>query len=207
MLHTAIAIFLLVALTLSPLQEDVDFMVQAMESRHPNLFARVDRETFEAAAADFRAQIPSLTPEQVITGFMKLAALPRDGHTSMFPFPLDTRVFPFHLYVFSDGVFIVNARPPYTGLIGRQIVIIGGRDVDDVMRAVMPTLAADNPMTALSILPVFLTSAMVLQGTGMIGDQSQATFTLRNNGADIEVAIQSVKLQDALDFIQDPNLL
>src|SRR5262245_61012946 len=101
---------------------DLDFLTRTMRATHPNLFARVDSESFDAAAAALRDQIPALSSEQIITGLMTIAALPRDAHTGLYPFGPESRFFPLHLYVFSDGVFVVNARPPYEGLIGKQMI-------------------------------------------------------------------------------------
>ena len=188
-------------------QEDLADLSFQMETRHPDLFNRVDQETFQKAVSDLNAEIPFLSDPQIITRLMTIAAIPRDGHTSLNPFGPESRFFPLHLYLFSDGLFVVDARPPYEGLIGKELIRIGDKDVRDAILAVLPTIQADNSMTGLSILPVLLASALVLQGTGVIDDQIETSMSFRSMGLETAVTLRSVSILEALDWIAGPQAL
>src|SRR5215208_1123562 len=65
----------LAQLTAEQWREDLRFMVGEMKSRHPNLFHSVTKERFEAAVADLDARIPNLERNEIVVGFMRLAAM------------------------------------------------------------------------------------------------------------------------------------
>ncbi len=64
-------------------QADLDALRDGLAQKHKDAFARVKKEDFERAAAELREKIPGMKDYEVVTGFMKLAAMIGDGHTMM----------------------------------------------------------------------------------------------------------------------------
>ncbi len=102
-------------------QADLDALRDGLAQKHKDAFARVKKEDFERAAAELREKIPGMKDYEVVTGFMKLAAMIGDGHTMMVTEvgnPPARTSYPLGLLWLSDGVFIGAATEMHKGLLG-----------------------------------------------------------------------------------------
>ena len=114
-------------------QEDLSYLVDTLEAVHPDLFARVDREVFEARAAAISAAIPGLTEQDIVVRLMQLVALVEDGHTSLeavdsFGFG---RWFPVRFFRFTDGIFVTAVADRYAELAGARVTRIGSMSAEE----------------------------------------------------------------------------
>ncbi len=148
------------------------------------------------------ARIPELNDDQMLVEVTRLAAMPtwngRDGHGGIFPWTEDglgAHAFPLRMYWFSDGLFVVDALPPYEELIGTRVDSIAGHPVDDVFAAVGPLLPRDNDMNLLSLSPRIMVVPEVLRGLGLLDDATAAAdFAVTDAGDSSVVAIEPVTL-------------
>ncbi len=82
---------------------------------HPNPFFFVSADEFNQAVAELDTRIPALTENQVVAELHRMSALlsqgGRDGHSGMTPLdPLFEWFLPIRTHIFSDGLFILQAR-------------------------------------------------------------------------------------------------
>ena len=145
-----------------------------MLRHHPDPFRSVTREAFEQAA-DAADSIP---------GLMRLGAAlgPRNGHTGIHPLdphPTPLHFFPLRLYEFEDGFFVVSAAD--SGLVGAEVLEIGGVAIDSLAEQVEPLVPRDNEWTVRARRPSYLVAAEIVQGP----------FALRpRSGNPVEVALE-----------------
>ena len=66
-------------------QADVRFLGEELPRRHRNAFHRLEREKFEAAVKSLHDRVPSMSDDEILVGMMKVVAMVKDGHTSLFP--------------------------------------------------------------------------------------------------------------------------
>ncbi len=132
-----------------------------------------------AAVADLARSIDGATDDELMAGVLRIVALVsaggRDSHTGAYvwgygTFP--TYTLPLRLWVFPEGVVVVDALPPYEGLIGHTVASIGGRPVGDVLAKLDPFMPRDNPETLTLLAPRFLLTTEILHGAGLIADPS-----------------------------------
>ena len=128
-----------------------------------------------AALADLADSIANATDDELMTGVLRVVALVsasgRDSHTGTYvwgsgTFP--THTLPLRLWVFPEGVVVVDALPPYEGLIGRTVTGIGGHPIADVLATLDPLMPRDNPETLTLLAPRFLLTTEILHGAGLI---------------------------------------
>jgi len=158
---------------------DVQALAASMERTHPNLFASTPRARFRADAAALAARAPSLDRAQFVVGLMRLVALAgvRNGHTAIYPFeahPQPLHVYPLRLYAFPTGLHVV-AAPGRSALVGARVVAIDDVPVAEIVTAVRPLVARDNPWSLLDFLPEYVVTEEVLAGLGLT-DGGAATF-------------------------------
>ena len=88
---------------------------------------------------------------------------------------------PIQLYVFSDGLFVVEAAADYRHLIGSRVVRIGRRTADEAAEILDPLISRDNRMTVRSKLPSFLIVPRLLKGVGIVGTGDEVEFLLEDS--------------------------
>jgi hypothetical protein len=175
---------------------DIRNLVTEIEQRHPNPYHSVSREEFRRAADELASRAPSLRRDQVIVGVMRLTAMlgERDGHSGVFPLsPIQGQrfsVYPFRLYRFPDGFYVVRAQDP--SLVGARITAIGGVPIDEVEARVRPLITRDNDWTVLDRLPYFLVVEEVLRGLDIAPVFS---FVLRD-GSRRDAALEPISVQE-----------
>jgi hypothetical protein len=169
-------------LTAEQWREDLAFMVAEMKRRHPNLYHTVRRERFDAAVADLHARIPSLQRNEIVVGFMRLAAMVGDGHTRVdprkdpkFAFPS----FPLKLYSFKDGLFVRAARPDFAPLVGAEVVEVGGVPITEAIRRIREISSVDNEIGYKPFVALYLSMPDVLHALKLSPLREGAVLTLR----------------------------
>jgi hypothetical protein len=157
-------------------QADIDGLIPALDILHPDLFHDTSKADFERAVAALRATVPTATDDALMVGLTHLVALVsahgRDSHTGLYPWSPDSH-FPVHslplrLWLFPDGIHVIDALAPYQDLIGARVDALAGRPAADVVRALDPLIPRDNDATVRLLTPRFLVMPEVLHGLGLV---------------------------------------
>lgn len=163
-------------------REDLDYLAQRLETFHPNLYFYRSQSEFESTIRELDMNIPYLTNEQMVMELMRIAALAKDGHTFLFPFQdaAGFHLYPLRLYLFSDGLFVVDAQEPYQEAIGAKVLRIGGMDIEDAQQKLQPYISYDNEMSARLIMPIRLIIPEALEALGIIEDPEMPMYLLED---------------------------
>jgi hypothetical protein len=160
-------------------ESDLTLLQQRLPQIHPD----VDVQAWDAAVAQFRNDLPTLSEDQADVGFMELVASlgDRNGHTGIFPLdPGNRRAFheyPFLVYEFADGVYVTGQIGGH-GLVGARLTAVGGIPITQVLAQVEPLVPRDNETTGVSnVRSMYLLNEEVLAGLGIA---PRFYFTLRN---------------------------
>jgi hypothetical protein len=162
---------------------DLRLLAAQMESLHPDLFHGMARAEWERRVAALERSLPSLRPDQATVEVMRLvagvSARGRDGH--MGAFPVDETappVLPLRFYLFADGLHVVDALPPYRGLVGGRVTAVGDRPAAEVVRRVAALVPRDSDATVPLWLPRFLVIPEVYSGLGITRPGAPVTLTV-----------------------------
>ncbi len=169
-------------------RQDIDFLTAHMERIHPNLFHAITEQAFRTAATTLKNAIPALTANEIFVEIKRLVALParqEDGHMGVRMFQATNfRFFPLRLYIFADGVFVIDANPPYEDAIGQRVVQIGGMDIDTINDLMNPLITRDNATTLLCKRTLHYVVPEILHTLGILDDVAQGDYLLEEeNGA------------------------
>ncbi len=188
--------------------EDIAYLVERMESLHPDLFHGVSRETFGAAVDGLVARLPELDDDEVLVGVMRLVAMissnGRDGHMGVWP-PDNTQAihrFPLRVWEFPEGLFVTAARAPNEDLVGSRIVAVDGVPIAEVLDRLDPVVPRDNASNLRAARTVFLTSAEVLAGLGIAHDRLTMELEVEApDGSRRVVAVEAVDGETFADWV------
>jgi len=184
-------------LTKESWKQDVRYLSNLIVRVHPNAFAHVSQDIYDQEIADLQAQLSSLTDQQIEMRLVRLVAILQDGHSTLFPFQPATgfRMLPLQLFLFSDGWYVTDARPKYKWMVGRQVLRIGSKSVDEAYSMLRPFVGADNEVTIEDRAPFYLLCPEVLQAEGIAPDSDSVRFSIEGpQGTPTEVDIEPVAL-------------
>jgi tetratricopeptide (TPR) repeat protein len=159
---------------------DLAMLATEIRRLHYNPFRFVTREQFDEHVRKLHADIPKLKDEEITVGFMKVACLAGDGHTSIRPSgPIE--MVPLQLFQFTEGVFVTAAAPEHADLVGAKILSVGKHSTAEALAALDPVIHRDNAMGPKVLGPFYLTIPRLLNGAGLISEANQIPFTIRDS--------------------------
>jgi tetratricopeptide (TPR) repeat protein len=160
-------------------RSDVDAFLAEVRRVHFVWSRRPLPDEIVRAADALKADVPKLADAQVVLGLQRLAAAMGDGHTVVYPFGMRVgalRHLPIATYLFSDGLFVIDAAGEASRLVGRKIARIGSLDVETAMKRLEPLVSRDNAMGLRWLGPTYLSFTDVLVAIGATDDPSKAVL-------------------------------
>ena len=148
---------------------DLDALVRAVETRHPEPFLFLNEAAWRQSVDEVRATAASMTDDEFLVAVARLANLGRrNGHGGVFPTDQpDLRLWPVRLYEFADGWHVVAAHD--TALVGARVERIAGRPVGEVASLLAPAVPYDNAQSRRARLATYLVTPAFLRGVGAYG--------------------------------------
>lgn len=160
--------------------EDLDALAKGLAERHVDPFARCPQAEFDAAVADLRARMPSLSVEARQIELSRIAARLKDSHTSVAAdqFGRRLRTLPIRLIWLEDGFFVMAATAAHESLLGRRVLAIGSLPIDEVATRLGTIVASDNAGAARARFSTISAFAEVLQTIGAVESAESIPITL-----------------------------
>jgi hypothetical protein len=164
---------------------DLDGLLDAMAANHPDLFHDTPQSEIERAIDELKGRTATATDDELMVGVAHIVALVsarggRDAHTGLYPWSPDSEYpvhsLPLRLWLFPDGIHVVDALVPYENLIGARIDTIADHPVDEVLAALDPLVPRDNEATVRLLTPRYLLMPEVLHGLGLVDDVGPVAF-------------------------------
>jgi hypothetical protein len=162
---------------------DLDTLRRELPLRHPAPFLNLPRARWDSAATALAQQLPSMSRNQALVGFMRLVASVGDAHTVMDPGPaLGLRFYGLELYAFDDGLFVRRADSLHASLAGAKVLRIGRVSADEAIERVAPLIPHENEWWVRAWAPFQLMIPEVLDGLGLAADVEHLPLVLERDG-------------------------
>ena len=162
---------------------DLQVLTNEVRRRAVSPYRLATKEKFEAETNRIYESIPRLTDIQIIIEFMKLMVLVGDGHTNIYGFwetPELRQTISIEWFAFQEGIFITAANVKYEDLLGAQVLKIGGKEIDEVLKLIDPLCHRDNQMSPRVLGLMRMRHPAILQGLGIIKDVKKVPLTIRD---------------------------
>ncbi len=173
-------------------QADLRQLQNLVHSKYSNLFFNITAVQWDKAVAKFHTAIPAMSNTQVLVGFITLIAKFNVGHTQLNTFglhghgrsanDLTLHRYPFYLYWFSDGLYILKASNKYAGAVGGKITRIGNMKTEDALEAIRPLVSYENEQGFKSNGVYFLAIPEFLQAQGITSSADEVAIVYQKNG-------------------------
>lgn len=169
----------------------------------PELDHGTPRPVLAAAATALSDRVPSASDDELLDGVLRIVALVSaagcDAHTGAYVWGTGTypvHSLPLRLWLFGDGVHVVDALAPYRDLIGDRIESIDGHPIDDVLAALDPLIPRDNEATVRLLVPRFLLIPEVLRGLGLAGGGPIRLGLSTSGGSSVDADLDPIAMTD-----------
>lgn len=174
--------------------EDIDYIVSRIEITHPDMYVNISEKEFKVATSQLLTKVPSLSDSEVVLGIMELIASIKDDHTGFVFYESNADLmnkylhsFPFTIYPFSDGLYIIAATKEYEKSVGKKVISIGKYSAGEAVKRVSKMISADNEYGTLSTLPFILNVAEILKYYDINNSLSGLNLELENEKGEREI--------------------
>jgi hypothetical protein len=164
---------------------DLDFWLEAVGREHLVWRGKELPEELLARADWLHEEIPRLSDQRVLAELERLAALLGDGHTVVRQHAtrFETTALPLRFYIFSDGLFVIDAHPGFEGWIGSEVLAIGATPAAELLERLSAYISRDNEHGTRWSGPRFLRLTGMLEAVADGIDPGRIRVTLRAPGA------------------------
>ena len=140
-------------------RSDIRYYLDQMKRQHYVYKSRPLPAGLILAANRLSQNVPRYGDERILAEFEHLASFAGDGHTYMLPFGsrrVTAHMVPLRFFLFSDGMYVIDALPGYEKWIGSRVIKVGDTPSDVVVDRMRPTLSTDNRFGYLWVAPPLL---------------------------------------------------
>lgn len=133
-------------------------------------------------AAKLKTKIAEFSDERMLGELERLTYYLHDGHSYILPVsPKYPSVFlPIQFYIFSDGIFIIDADEPYNELIGCKVLSIYDIPTAKLVGDMNSYIHQDNKFTVKWFAPSFLRFRSVYEPYGLRADSTNISLKLKD---------------------------
>lgn len=160
-------------------QQDFDYFRYYLD--YNKAYSRQARAQAALMLAGYRGKAGMLSPAAFDLAIARMVALADNGHSTIFmgPFSRQHNRLPCRLYKFSDGFFVVRARPACAGLLGAKIVSIDGQPVEKIVDGMFQFSRGPRNHYDQFKAAFFLESPEVLHAAGFARASDRLTLHVR----------------------------
>ena len=162
-------------------REDLAFFIHEARRMHADPRRPAYAPAFEDDVRALSQRVPELDDIGVAIELQKLIVKwLADGHSAIQPMPSEHvpfSILPVRPWFFADGLYVIDATPEWSRLVGRKITAMGGKSVDHIADDLKPYVSRDNAQGILAIGTLYLRVPAVLRAMGYTTDLAQVTFT------------------------------
>lgn len=174
--------------------QDIEALAKDLPRLHANLFFKTTREAFDREVESLKTRVAEMSDPEVVTGLIRLAALPGDAHTAISPFNYTGfRRLPLRMRFLSDGLVVTSAAPGALALLGGRVVRIGDLDVDAAIEKIGPVISRDNDAWLRAIGPNYLVIPEILHAQRISSTPERARVSvILQDGASVQAELPAL---------------
>jgi tetratricopeptide (TPR) repeat protein len=176
-------------------RRDIDFLYEEVKRVNPDYHSAPLPVEFNQRYESLKRQVPQLSDEQILVSMNRMLAVLHQGHTwlrGLTNSRIPARRLPVNLWVFPEGIFIVDAIDQHKDLIGSRLVRIEDVPAGEALRRVNETQSVDGDNEYLLIGQSLLRLTPFLKGLGIVPSTETVRLTLRKaTGEELNVALRT----------------
>ena len=189
-------------------QSDIDILLKLMKQQHIVYQTRPLPPELLAQAGKLKENVSAFSDERMLYELQKLMYYMHDGHSYVLPISTKGPVahcLPLHFYLFSDGVYLIDAEEPYQHLIGCKVEQINGISVDQIVDDMHAYIHQDNIHTVKWFAPTVIRFRGLYEMYGLPALSKDMPLTVMDR--EQKPVIEKVKFVPAASLRGIPKLI
>ena len=144
---------------------DLDFISKELPKKHYDFFVTKSKEYYLQGIQNIKSSTDNLSDFEISVKLQQLIASMGDSHTKVnFGQLIDkSKILPLHLFMFSDGLYILHTIPEYEEILGHRIISINQIPIEIVIDSLSTLITVDNQAIIKSSIPEILPLVQVLE--------------------------------------------
>lgn len=156
-----------------------------------------------------KENICNLSKDRILLEMEKMMYFLGDGHSYVLPLTNEkwkSSILPLDFYIFTDGVFIINASTEYKDLIGCKVTHLNKVEAKKIIKDMKSYVHQDNKMTVTWLAPSFMKLKSVYEQYGLPQNENTIKITLEEStGCTLNKTINFVDFQKFNGVYKLPN--
>lgn len=200
----AFTLFLIISLksnhiysqTIEEWKEDIDMLVNKIETYHPMPWARISQKEFEAKAETLKSIMKKWDNKKITLEITKLVASLQDGHTQVLLKNREdfNKWFPIRIEKFADGFYITAVEKSKAEFLKARVETIGRYDAETTYKMIGEIIASDSEYGKIHRITNYLSNAVVLKSLGVIDNEDKLTLgTICSDGSRKIISLESAE--------------
>lgn len=189
-------------------RQDLDFLVETLETKHPDPFANVTKQAFEAKRAEIAENMDKWSDLEFAIELQTLTAMLGDSHTQVSVGRAGAvRMLPLGVEWMENKWVLLGGPAGSEAALGGEIVTFAGRPMDEVCAALRPFVSADNEVKLRRQLSGALYVWEVLAHFGVVrGDEESIELTVRTADGKLHTVAMKPLTQTQLAQVETVDL-
>ena len=185
--------------------EDLDYFARELPECHKNLFFKISREEFSSMVSRLEDRVPDLSDYEIAVSLMRILAEIGDSHTVLgVGFSGVFSRLPVRMEWYSDGLYVVGTTPGLRYMLGRRILGIEGRSIDEVNRLVATLIPYDNDAQIMTDGPRHMAVPEILSALSIAGNPDTVVFDIEALG---EARVAAVAFSERIPWVSASDSL
>lgn len=150
-------------------QSDIDTLLTLMKTQHIVYKSKKLPAGLIKSAETLKKNIDKYSDERMFMELQQLAWYMQDGHSYILPFSpkFSAYYLPVQFYIFSDGVFVIDADDANKELIGKKVLTINTVPIKKLLADMNGYIHQDNKYTVKWFAPTYLRFRSIYERYGL----------------------------------------
>jgi len=183
------------------LKDDLDYILLNEKKYNLDFRAQEDQASLEKKINDLKGKVSEEPFENLLVDLKRLNATYIDQNNDI---SYAGKGFPFILYAFSDGYYVIQNSKPYDNTYGRRLVAVNGVKVEDLEKQFLGITSFGSQSRLKSIYATYLTDYTILKGLNIINSE-ECNFTFNNGSSDFNVTASALDQRELSKQMQNNN--
>ncbi len=178
--------------------EDLAYVQRVLEQEHADLEHYVDLKRFRKRFGDVRRELresvdTTIDDARMTTKVLEIVASIGDPHTGVNNLMERMGVYPFYVYPFEEGPYVIAAREPHAALLGGRLLTIDEMPVEAAVQRLRAVVPHSNESGFLAAMPGYLRLPALLHALGIAREPGKIELAVRTpDGVEVTVALGAI---------------
>ncbi len=183
------------------LKGDLDYILENEKKYNLDFKSKEDQEALEKNINILKGKVSEEGFENLIVELKRLNASYIDQNNDM---SYVGKAFPFVLYGFNDGYYVVSNSKQFDNIYGKKLISINGKKVEDLEKQFLEISSFGSQTRLKSLFAIYLSDYTILKGLNIVNSE-ECNFIFQNGASSINVTATALDQRELSKQMQNNN--